>query len=485
MFKLKLRNYRGFLDVEFNFSRVNILIGENSAGKSSILKFLLALKQSLLSTNSREYNLTLSDELADLGNYYETIYNHEIEKKLGFTFEFQRDYFDFFLKDAAYISYKNNLDETLKKALTEKRQEISNYLGGEITTPTTIEFELTNNLANHKNIVTKISNTSVGELSIIQPQIEQEIYVKGEKPLCSIIFKTEKETYTFSEIEYGKIAFMSIIDSESLKNKIKKEFENGKAEKLFWQIGFLLITQNYIQNLLVDIKYMNPLLYDQAQRVYLKRDEKINFNIKDIKEVVYLLSGDNFLKGKALESFLRKYTEVLAKFGIIDSINLNKTDFTRELRIIVNGMDNNIKDVGFGVSLQMPIFAQAMISENSRKEKNNQEIRSGETLLIEQPEVHLHPRLQAKFIDALLGIGDNNIYIIETHSEHIVRKLQVLVKEGKYNLSPESVSINYLRKEGKDMLKSYHNIDNEGILTPNFPKGFYDVSYNLAFDLIT
>lgn len=488
MFKLRLNNYRGFLNEEFDFSRVNILIGENSAGKSSIFKFLLALKQSLRSPNNRDYNLTLSGEETDLGNYYETIYNHEIERNLSFSFEFGKEYFDFFLIDAVSIANRNNrVEDAVLEEILHEREKIIEILGGNITTPTIFTCELSEDLANHNKIITTIYNSVIGEVVITFPKIEQEVYVKGEEPLCNVEFKDiQNNIYSFTEIEYGKMGFTTIIDSDSLKGKIKQEFENGKADKLFWSIGFLLISQNYIRHILSDIKYINPLLSNEAKRVYLKRDEKINFDIQNIEEVVYLLSGENFLKNESLEKFKSEYTEILSRFGLLDEIKLNKENFTRELRIVVAGMENNIKDVGFGVSLQMPIFAQALISEKTNSTNRFREkIRKGETLLIEQPEVHLHPRLQAKFIETLLSIGNNNVYFIETHSEHIIRMLQVLVKTKKLDIKTDDISIHYFRKEGKNMVKSEHCINPEtGKLNPNFPKGFYDVSSSLVYELI-
>jgi predicted ATPase len=110
--------------------------------------------------------------------------------------------------------------------------------------------------------------------------------------------------------------------------------------------------------------------------------------------------------------------------------------------------------------------------------------RKGQTILIEQPEVHLHPTLQAKFIETLLGIGNKNVYFIETHSEHIVRKLQVLVKEKKFKLKPEDITIHYFKREPTKFEVTEHKILENGKLSPSFPQGFFDASYSLVKQLL-
>ena len=73
---------------------MNILIGENSSGKSSLIKFFLALKQTFEVPNNKESNFTLTGEYADLGNYKETIYYHNEDLPLEFGFTF-KDYDSF------------------------------------------------------------------------------------------------------------------------------------------------------------------------------------------------------------------------------------------------------------------------------------------------------------------------------------------------------------------------------------------------------
>lgn len=95
MFKLKVHNYRSFQSQEFNFSRINILIGENSGGKSSLLKLLLALKQTLDSPS--EGNLKLNGDYTNLGNFDEVVYYRKKNRKIKIGFESDVNYFQFFL----------------------------------------------------------------------------------------------------------------------------------------------------------------------------------------------------------------------------------------------------------------------------------------------------------------------------------------------------------------------------------------------------
>ncbi|HXU28159.1 MAG TPA: AAA family ATPase, partial [Bacteroidia bacterium] len=113
MEKIVIDNFRSFKDQEFNFSKVNILIGENSGGKSSFLKFILALKQTVL---NKGVNLKLNGDYVDLGNYYEVIHQHEVEKNLSFSFEFGKEYVDYYYK--FLIAYLDKPSEEEKKTFT-------------------------------------------------------------------------------------------------------------------------------------------------------------------------------------------------------------------------------------------------------------------------------------------------------------------------------------------------------------------------------
>ncbi len=468
MFKLRVKNFRGFEDETFDFSRINILIGENSAGKSSILKFLLALKQSLQIPYSQDYNLTLSGNEADLGNYYETIYNHETERNLGFAFEFGEDYPAHFIKN-------NSLDNAaMSKEDYQQGMKVYNHIA-KLSSSIKIEVELNKDLSKPYKLRLILNNDEIGKFEIAFPENTNETVKKTanfihRKFAYSLLFESKyhNESFLIKNIEYQKEGFLATPRIESFAQQYSKHYPKNDLVMILYMI-FMLNTQGYLESKLRKIKYINPLLHITEDRIYLNKDRRVIKQIKTIYDFIEFMDSK-----EATKEYQESLTTLLADFGLADEFYIKKTDSTKELRLKLNGVDNNIKDVGFGVSLQFLIFAQTILSES----------KGGEVLLIEQPEVHLHPRLQAKFIETLLKIGRHNTYFIETHSEHIIRMLQVLVKKQKYDIKSKDVSIQYFRKDGANMVKSNHKIHPDtGKLQPKFPKGFYDVSYNLAFQL--
>lgn len=118
--------------------------------------------------------------------------------------------------------------------------------------------------------------------------------------------------------------------------------------------------------------------------------------------------------------------------------------------------------VGYGISQITPIVVQSLLSSNGM-------------LLIEQPEVHIHPRLQAQVGDLLIHTvaERGNQVLVETHSEHLVLRLLRRIREGV--LAPEDVSILYvdLLADGAAHVRRL-DIDSSGELIEGWPGGFFD-----------
>ena len=125
-------------------------------------------------------------------------------------------------------------------------------------------------------------------------------------------------------------------------------------------------------------------------------------------------------------------------------------------------------DTGYGCSQILPILTAAYNTEQTS------------ILMIQQPEIHLHPSAQAELGDLFVDIAnDGPQMFIETHSEHLLIRVQSLIAEGK--ISPEDVSIYYIYgQEGKKRMKKYVKMDigDDGHFINEWPEGFFPEKWN-------
>ena len=142
-------------------------------------------------------------------------------------------------------------------------------------------------------------------------------------------------------------------------------------------------------------------------------------------------------------------------FENIDVKNLGRSlGAPFQLQVKVRGPKANIIDVGYGVSQILPILVQILNPSISKRARDNpmQSIFS----LLQQPEIHLHPRAQAEFSSLLVKLankGDQS-FIIETHSDYMIDRARIEIRKG--NIRPEDVSLIYFEPKGN--IVKVHNI---------------------------
>ena len=120
-----------------------------------------------------------------------------------------------------------------------------------------------------------------------------------------------------------------------------------------------------------------------------------------------------------------------------------------------------LPDVGFGISQLLPFIVQSLVSRE-------------QIISIEQPEVHVHPKLQADLGDLLAAAikePRQNRFIIETHSEHLILRLQRLVR--KKVLNPEDISVIYVGRRPEGAKAEPLRLDEDGDFIDDWPNGFF------------
>jgi predicted ATPase len=98
-------------------------------------------------------------------------------------------------------------------------------------------------------------------------------------------------------------------------------------------------------------------------------------------------------------------------------------------------------------------------------------------VLIEQPELHLHPAMQLKLADFLLACSRTGRQIvIETHSEHVINRLRLRVVADETSATAELVRLLFAEQENGETLYRISDINEVGGLSTDWPKGFLDVA---------
>ena len=148
------------------------------------------------------------------------------------------------------------------------------------------------------------------------------------------------------------------------------------------------------------------------------------------------------------------------------------------LLVTQNNLSLDIPDVGFGISQILPIIVQGFLAG------------SDSLTIIEQPEIHLHPKMQADLANLFSDIISyhNRNLIIESHSEYMLRRLRLLMADSKnpYKINPSDVAIYYFDGIRVDQEKDFVSVKPLTISDTGYfewPKSFYetDMKDNIDF----
>lgn len=361
-----------------------------------------------------------------------------------------------------------------------------------------------------------------------------DVFVKGEK--ATEYYK--KEIIEFQKLEFSKIegrtSTIDIINSlehcllhanETVKYKIKCNFtallNENNIEIRETRLGRLLLTEKlfessnntyYLENGFTNYQKTffqqfanfskgldedyNAIEYISANRGSQKRILN-NSSENDIDKIVL----DFFNKSDKNRIYLENIFAILEIPG-----KLTVERFENVISIVyltINDKKVALSDLGFGYSQLIPIILKLAIllpsTQNSTEifnpgeHQNNlhsfREYCENKVLIIEEPEANLHPNLQSKLADMLVATINFYPYInfiIETHSEYLIRKLQFLTAAKK--VGTDKSIIYYFNADkyvtaNEPKVKSIEIREN-GSLSDTFGPGFYDEISRLQFDLM-
>jgi predicted ATPase len=432
--KLGLKNFKCFKEVEVDFSKITLLTGENSSGKSSLIYGLLAPFQS----EGFPLYLFPNGKYVNMGDFEE-------------------------------ISFKNL-----------KKNKIAIH----------INLNINNIDLNDDNCFMFVDNHDIFTEWILDPvnKLPSICY------LCHII--DEKNRLYMHGIKWCEKCYSYYDYQQKDKNKID-EFKNkinSLDEKILTGISHGLLSEshgllseefnNKINNLdeRMFTGISHGLLNYEYSFMFAEIDELLNFigSYKISPERTYYQkpkakskissSGEGFIdqilewQEKKDQEFNQLIT-ILKELKILYDIKPQKIGGGRfDLKIKVKRGSNwaSLADVGFGVSQLLPIIiADLQLVDNS-------------ALIMSQPETHLHPSIQAELGTYLVKQVNQSEkqYIVETHSEYLINRLRLCIVKGV--IKPEDVAVYYFENTVKEGSIAHRIEFTKHGQIFNAPPGFFD-----------
>lgn len=345
-----------------------------------------------------------------------------------------------------------------------------------------------------------ISTTRISTLDLIKDSIWLE-YIDREKQssivnniekkidLNFVAYKLMQASYNSKELPfYTKYSIEGYVDvADTIENPIYNYF-----------VKYVL---NIIRQAILPTKIFKQICYvpsisSLVKRLYTLEDSNDKFSEILLRYIHSTRNTSDYLRKKR-ENFLNKW---LQTFRIAHHIKIeNEENLGITLRLYANAEDTigcRLADVGFGITQLVSILLSIITNiKYDVPNWNNEEEYDPYTpkppyaiIAIEEPENHLHPAYQSLLADMFYEAWEKYgiMFIVETHSEYLIRKTQVLISKKQYT-NQDSLDKNspfkvyYIPKNDKPYEMIYRK---DGNFENDFGTGFYDEATNLAFQTL-
>lgn len=414
---LHIENFKGWKDTgKMKLAPLTVIFGANSAGKSSLGHLLLALKQTAQSTdNKRSLHLGDDNSMIDLGTYKECLHNHDLTSSLGFSIEWTLPK-DFEVRDInSNQTFKGNSISLEVKLHADKNEQPK---------VKTMQYALKS--GKEIALKTDFSYSSSGKPTLKTSPIT--------------LVRTQGRGWPLGE----PLKFYRISDES------RARFQNA---------DFLVDLALETEKLFSQIQYLGPLR-EYPKRTYLwSGDSPENVGQKGELAIPAILAAVS--RKRSLNRGERRryypFDEFIARWltdlGILHEFSVKPVAAGRkEYEVLVKTHEKasevKITDVGFGISQVLPALVQVFYCEPHS------------IIWMEQPEIHLHPQVQADLADVFISATqarenseERHVQlIVESHSEHFLNRLLRRIAEGE--ISEQDVAVYFCRKsEDQTMLE--------------------------------
>lgn len=511
--RISMENVRVFEGNGWNFTLapLTVFCGTNSAGKSTIFRTLPLLRQSLSLDEPRPGRLKFAGNLVDLGSYSAFVSNGDASRNFSISLEVDGQI------DASTLRFLRRISEKTGSTDPERNHDGMGESPGDANSLARFSFDFIADSkesnkprphallkgANFDLISQGISLLSWGVFADgsrnpgYKIRIPKNYFVEvGGHNLIDIKDSANSQDLVLPAFLVNIIP-QFVLGKPKKKGKGKKSSgKKGKSPEA-WTLVPLPPTMNSMINQLRTelgrVIYLGPLRA-AATRYYLAGEEEAPgvdatgqfapHILRDKWEETVLCPDPNELASPkeqklidALSTWLRYLRTGETNTDPSPEKDIS-VDVTMRVLVELNIMSSAgtgrypLVDSGFGYSQVLPVMLQGLLAAPNS------------TLIVEQPELHLHPAVQVRFAEFLVALmRSEKQVILETHSEHIVNAIRVLAAEDQSGIIAAKTAICFI--DGNCAPPVVHDLSlrPDGTV-PNWPRSFFGEAANLAGRLL-
>lgn len=457
---LGLENFRSFGDrSSAAIAPITLVYGPNSAGKSSLVKSLLLLKQSAL--ESHGLGLRFDGPYVDLGSARAVSHRHSVDRLIRVSlgigdFAIDGRKFDIELSFATGVDMPvhDRVEITVRSLDLEARVAFRRVGAG----LSLLRLSDEDSARSFLDVVRAVSSTSYN-------------LFETETPASVLLTAFDVDSMLPGPVA-GRFASAG---SSTLKRLSSAEW--GSDERDWSSFSSAVLAR--FRETVGSISYLGPLRKPWSRSEPVLREGTLDgvgpsgeYSVNLLYRHPDLLQRVNASLDTLEAGYHLEITPLVPRSddGVADIL---PEVLVPVLRHIESGVAISPADAGFGLSQLLPLLVES-------------QLRKQYLICIEQPELHLHPRLQARVGTVLRNAvkgGNRNRYLIETHSEHLLLRLQSLIRQGL--LDSDSVAVIYVDNQSfdettgryfqslsSDMLQL--RLSSRGDLLDPWPGGFFD-----------
>ncbi|MBR6643889.1 MAG: AAA family ATPase [Lachnospiraceae bacterium] len=496
MENISVKNYRSIQDSgKIELKPLTVIVGKNSAGKSSFIRFFPLLKQTLERKISE--SILWYGDYVDLGDYKQVLSKQSNGQSIKFSFEIKtheqkRKYY--YVGTNGKKKYLANVEISVQEKYFDEIK-ISFYdqiieLHMDKDGNAEIKINGDGSLFNEYRVVWyRDSGELIPNITVIHKtnsdsyaRYPSEEFTKKCKKLINA--KKVKQIISLSFSLWDDEIDIPLGSKQDILNRLKKENEEKFGSKEIHHKRFLninnLIIASKLSRIIEDINesissdmkqtnYIKPIraMVDRYYRVQGISIDELDADGSNLPMILHNMNPENL---REFECWSKE------KFGVVFSVTKGVGHVSLIIKNEVDGNEEtNMADTGYGYSQMLPIVVMLWMLHkkniNSKKEKLTR------TIVIEQPELHLHPAYQAKMVDVFVNVinealnaGIDIKVIFETHSEAMINRIGRLISSKKFSADKVNVLV-FDKIEEKTIIQS-KKFNEKGLLM-GWPMDFF------------